>query len=101
MTLSTFTGKQNLFIIIPGSPKGECALEDMGMPFQYEGKQSGSAETALDGWIARVEEMEHAQTERRQQAHAELREAVAGADPGVTWRTIRARCSTKPVWGMR
>jgi formate dehydrogenase subunit beta len=63
-------GADGTVLLIPGSPKGERALEEMGMPL----------ETALDGWSARVEEMEQAQTKQRQQTHAALRETVAGAD---------------------
>jgi len=57
-------------LIVPGSPEGARVLEEMDMP----------VETSLDGWAAQVEAMEQAQTERRQQAHAELRQTVAGAD---------------------
>ncbi len=63
-------GADGTALIIPGSPKGERVLEGMGMPL----------DAALDDWSARVEEAEQAQTERRQQAHADLRETVAGAE---------------------
>lgn len=57
-------------VLVPGSPKGERILEEMGIPL----------ETALDDWAGRVDEIAQAQTERRQQAHTELRETVAGPD---------------------
>lgn len=57
-------------VLIPGSIKGEEALQEMGMPL----------ETALDGWAKRVDEVAQAQTERRRQAHAELAEKIAGPD---------------------
>jgi formate dehydrogenase subunit beta len=63
-------GTDGTALIVPGSPKGERVLEGMGMP----------VDAALDDWSARVEEAEQAQTERRWQAHADLREAVAGAE---------------------
>jgi formate dehydrogenase subunit beta len=63
-------GADGTALVIPGSPKGERVLEDMGM----------SVDAPLDDWSARVEEAEQAQTERRRQAHADLREAVAGAE---------------------
>ncbi|MBN2266686.1 MAG: 4Fe-4S dicluster domain-containing protein [Candidatus Aminicenantes bacterium] len=63
-------GMDGTALIIPGSAKGKGVLEDMGEPL----------DAALDGWRARVEEMEKAQTERRRQAHADLRERVAGAE---------------------
>jgi formate dehydrogenase subunit beta len=63
-------GTDGTVLILPGSPEGARVLEDMDMP----------VDAALDGWTARVEEMEQVQTERRQQAHAELRQAIAGAD---------------------
>jgi formate dehydrogenase subunit beta len=57
-------------LLIPGSIKGEEALQKMGLPL----------ETALDGWAKRVDEIAQAQTERRRQAHAELAETIAGSD---------------------
>jgi len=54
--------------IIPGSPKGERVLEDM----------DSALDAALDGWTERVKEMEEVQTERRKQAHADMKEAIAG-----------------------
>jgi formate dehydrogenase subunit beta len=63
-------GADGTALIVPGSPKGERVLEGMGMPI----------DAALDDWNARVEETEQAQTEHRRQAHADLREAVAGAE---------------------
>jgi formate dehydrogenase subunit beta len=68
--IATLGSTDGTVFVIPGSPKGERVLEDMGMP----------VEAVLDGWTARVKEMEQAQKERRQHAHAELRKAVAGAD---------------------
>jgi formate dehydrogenase subunit beta len=63
-------GTDGTALVIPGSPKGERVLEDMGM----------SVDAPLDDWRARVEEAEQAQTERRRQTHAELRETIAGAE---------------------
>jgi len=63
-------GANGTAFIVPGSPKGERILEDLGMP----------ADAEMDEWAERVEKLGKAQTERRQQAHAELRETVAGAD---------------------
>jgi formate dehydrogenase subunit beta len=63
-------GTDGTALIVPGSPKGERVLEGMGVP----------VDAALDDWSARVEEAEQAQTERRRQAHADLRERVAGVE---------------------
>jgi formate dehydrogenase subunit beta len=65
-TLST----DGTVLIVPGSPKGERVLEGMGL----------SLDATLDDWNARVEEATQAQTERRRQTHADLRETVAGAE---------------------
>jgi formate dehydrogenase subunit beta len=63
-------GTDGTAFIVPGSPKGERVLEDLGVPMA----------AALDGWAKRVEELKEAQTERRQQAQADLRETIAGPD---------------------
>lgn len=68
--IGTLGSTNGTVFIIPGSPKGAHLLESMGMP----------VDAALDEWAARVEEMEKAQTERRQQAHADLRARIAGPD---------------------
>lgn len=61
---------EGTILFVPGSSRGERVLEDMDMPLDAE----------LDGWAERVDEIAQAQTERRQQAHAELSERVAGPD---------------------
>ena len=63
-------GTDGAVFIIPGSPKGERVLENMDMPL----------DATLDGWAKRVYEVEETQTERRRQAHVELRETIAGPD---------------------
>jgi formate dehydrogenase subunit beta len=68
--VGTLGSPDGAVFIIPGSPRGERVLEDMGMP----------VETALDDWAKRVEEVEQAQTERRRQAHTELRETITGPE---------------------
>lgn len=57
-------------LMIPGTLKGERVLEDMGKPI----------DATLDGWDAQGEEIERSQAERRRQAHADLREKIAGAE---------------------
>ncbi len=56
--------------LVPGSPTGMRILEDMQMV----------VDTALDEWTERVKAVEETQAERRQRAHADLRETIAGAD---------------------
>jgi len=68
--IGTLGSADGTVFVIPGSPKGERVLESMDMPL----------EAALDDWTAQVKEMEKAQMERRQQAHADLREGIAGPD---------------------
>jgi formate dehydrogenase subunit beta len=63
-------GTDGTALFVPGSSKGEQALEAMGMPM----------DAALGDWDAQVKEVEQAQTERRRQAHKDLREMVSGAD---------------------
>ena len=68
--VGTLGSTDGMAFIVPVSPKGKRVLEDMDMP----------VDAALDGWAERIEELEKAQTERRQQAHAEMRETIAGPD---------------------
>ncbi|MFW6115877.1 MAG: 4Fe-4S dicluster domain-containing protein [Chloroflexota bacterium] len=65
-------------VIVAGSLEGERILGQMGTP---EDDQRADAVTKmLERWTTQVEEVVEAQTERRRQAHAELQEAVAGAE---------------------
>jgi formate dehydrogenase subunit beta len=57
-------------VFVPGSPQGAKVLEEMGM----------ALDAALDSWAGQVDEVAQAQTERRQQTHAELAATIAGAD---------------------
>ncbi len=66
--IATLEGTDSTLFFVPGSAKGEQALEKMGMPL----------DSALDGWAERVDEIESEQTQRRRQFHAQLREKVAG-----------------------
>jgi formate dehydrogenase subunit beta len=65
-------------VIVPGSLEGERILERMEVTQDDEGP--GTLPEMLERWSARVEEVTGAQTDRRRQAHAELREEVSGAD---------------------
>lgn len=67
-------------IITAGSPKGERILEEMDAPAEGDVEQTGSLDAALADWASRVEEVERAQTARRQQARVDLRERVAGPE---------------------
>ncbi len=76
--IGTLGNEEDTAVIVPGTLEGERILEQMGMTEDDEGRRSVAE--MLDRWSARVEEVAEAQTERRRQAHAELQQAVAGAD---------------------
>jgi len=67
-------------VIVAGSPRGERILEQLDMPSTDEAEPADTLDAALVDWGARVDEVGHAQTERRQQAQGELRERIAGPD---------------------
>jgi len=68
--VGTLGSTDGTVFVIPGTLKGGRVLEDLNMPL----------EAALDGWVTQVQEMEEAQTKRRQQAQADLRAEIAGPD---------------------
>jgi formate dehydrogenase subunit beta len=68
--VGTLGSADGTVFVIPGSPKGERVLEDLNMPL----------DAVLDEWVAQVEGMEQAQTERRQQTQADLQAGIAGTD---------------------
>jgi len=65
-------------VIVPGSLKGERILEQMGV--SEDDERARPVAEMLERWTTQVAEVTEAQIERRRQAHAELQEAVAGAD---------------------
>jgi len=68
--IGTLGSAEGTVFVIPGSPKGERVMENLGMPL----------DAALDDWAARVKEMEEVQRERRRQAHTDLKAGIAGPD---------------------
>lgn len=67
-------------VIVAGSTKGERILERMDLAAQDAAQEAEFLNTALTDWGARVEQVEQAQRRRRRQAHADLQEAIAGAE---------------------
>ncbi|MGQ9572720.1 MAG: 4Fe-4S dicluster domain-containing protein [Chloroflexota bacterium] len=68
--IGTLGTNGSAILLIPGSPKGEAFLEQLGV----------SPEEDISGWTKRVSELTEQRKERRKQAQKELETRVVGLD---------------------